>query len=113
MITPRAVLRAFIFGAITETAALALSFGLYSLNYGREPTEPPFNWTATLLQMPGIFVLGWLGPKVGDSAWCHWTIIFLAQALLWAAIALVLQIGRVGRNTSVGSARSETPGQSM
>jgi hypothetical protein len=51
------------FGVIAEAIALAVSFTLYSLRHGREPMEPPFNWTATVLQMPGIILsdsLGWL-----------------------------------------------------
>jgi hypothetical protein len=50
----RVILRAVGFGAGGEALALVLSFGLYGLEFGREPMEPPFNLIATVLQMPGI-----------------------------------------------------------
>ena len=95
MSTPRIVLRALVFGAIAEAVALAVSFGLYALKHGREPMEPPFNWTATVLQMPGIIVSDWLGGRVNYSGWCQWTITFFVQTLLWAAIGLAFQLWRV------------------
>ena len=95
MSTPRIVFRALAFGAIAEAVALAVSFGLYSLKHGREPMEPPFNWAATVLQMPGIMVSDWLGWRVDYSAWCQWSITFFVQAILWAAIGLAFQSWRV------------------
>jgi hypothetical protein len=86
MSTPRIILRALAFGVIAETVALAVSFGLYSLKHGREPMETPFNWTATVLQMPGIIVSDWFGWRVNYSALCQWSITFFVQALLWAII---------------------------
>jgi hypothetical protein len=95
MRTQRIIFRALAFGAIAEMMALLLSFGLYALKHGREPMEPPFNWTATVLQMPGIIVSGWLGWRVNYLAWCQWTITFFVQAVLWAALGFVVQLWRV------------------
>ena len=88
MITPPAILRAVCLGVIAEAIALAVSFGLYSLKHGREPMEPPSNWTATVLQMPGIIISDWLGSYLNYSAWCQWSITFVVQAGLWAVIGL-------------------------
>ena len=93
------ILRALAFGAIAEVLALAVSFGLYSLKQGREPMEPPFNWAATVLQMPGIMVSDRLGPYVNYSGWCQWTMIFFVQAMLWSAMGFVFQLWRVRKNT--------------
>jgi hypothetical protein len=86
--------RALVFGVIAEAVCLAVSFGLYSLKYGREPMEPPFNWTATVLQMPGIIVSDYLGSHVTYSGWWQWCIIFSVQALIWTAIGFVFQLRR-------------------
>lgn len=74
------------FGVIAEAVCLAVSFGLYALKQGREPMEPPFNWTATVLQMPGVVVSDKLGPYVNYSGWCQWGVTFFVQALLWCII---------------------------
>jgi hypothetical protein len=95
MITPRIILRALAFGAIAETLALAVSFGLYSLKQGREPMEPPFNLIATVLQMPGNIISNWLGERVNCSTWWVLTSTFFVQAVLWAAIGCGYQVWRV------------------
>jgi hypothetical protein len=77
--------------------AMAVSFGLYSLKQGREPMEPPFNWTATVLQMPGIIISDWLGWRVNYSAWCQWSITFIVQALIWAVIGFIFLKWRARR----------------
>ena len=69
------LLRSVTFGILAEGVALLVSFGLASLKQGREPMEPPFNWTATVLQMPGIYVCDSWGVK-----------LFAIQALLWSII---------------------------
>jgi phosphatidylglycerophosphate synthase len=83
-----------LFGVVVEAIALALSFGLYSLKHGREPMEPPFNWTATVIQMPGIILADSVGWRVGYSAWCQWSIIFVAQALLWTTVGFFFHFWR-------------------
>ena len=57
--------------------------------------EPPFNWNATVLQMPGIIISGWFGWRVDYSAWCQWIITFSVQSILWAVIGLAFQSWRV------------------
>jgi len=91
MCASRIIPRALTFGFIAEALALAVSFGLYSLHYGREPMEPPFNWTATVLQMPGIMISDRLGPYVHYSGWCQWSITSLIQAMLWSGVGLALR----------------------
>jgi hypothetical protein len=81
--------RRFLLGIIVETCCLGVSFGLYSLKIGREPMEAPFNLTATLLQMPGIFVAERIGPFIGFSGWGQWSVIFVIQSLLWFLILSV------------------------
>jgi hypothetical protein len=86
--------RALVSGVIAEVVCLALSFGLYSLKYGREPMEPPFNWTATALQMPGIMVSDYLGSYVNYSGWWQWGIVFFVQTLVWTTIGFVFRLRR-------------------
>ena len=78
---------------------MSVSIGLYSLKRGREPMEPPFNWTATVLQMPGIIVSDKLGSYMDYSRWCQWGTTFILQAALWAAIGYAFLSWRVGRTT--------------
>ena len=88
---PRIFLRAFAFGVTAEAIALAVSFGLYSLKHGREPMEPPFNWAATVLQMPGIFVCDMAARSMSVyTGWFQWGLVYCVQALLWSIIALGL-----------------------
>ncbi len=91
--------QALAFGLIVEAVCLAASFGLYSLEHGREPMEPPFNWTATVLQMPGIIVSDMLGYYVDYSGWYQWSITFVVQAVLWAVIGFVFRARRVRTTT--------------
>jgi|SRR5712692_1270707 len=99
MSTSRILYRALAFGVVAEAVCLAVTFGLYSLEHGREPMEPPFNWTATVLQMPGIILSEQLGPYVNYSGWCQWSMTFFVQALLWAAIGFAFQTWRVRKTT--------------
>ena len=86
--------RSLAFGVITEAVCLAVSIGLYSLEHGREPMEPPFNCIATVLQMPGIIFSDMLGWYVNYSGLCQWSITFFIQAILWAAIGFAFQVWR-------------------
>ncbi len=99
MSASRIIFRAVCFGVIAEAVALAVSFGLYSLKQGREPMEPPFNWTATVLQMPGIILSDTLGSYVDYSGWCQWSITFVVQAVLWTAIGFAFLAWRVRKTT--------------
>lgn len=91
MSTLKTICRVVWFGIIAEAVALLASVALYSLRHGREPMQPPFNWTATVLQMPGIFVAEWLaGASTIYSAWIQWGVIFCVQSLLWSCIGLGL-----------------------
>ena len=94
MITSRILSRTLVFGLIAEAVCLAVSFGLYSLKHGREPMEPPFNWTATVLQMPSILVSAELCPYVNYSGACQSSLTFFVQAVLWAAIGFAFQAWR-------------------
>ena len=100
MSIPRVIVRAVSFGVIAETVALAVSFALYALEHGREPMEPPFNFTATVLQMPGIFVSEWLAGMSGVySAWFQWGVVFCVQSLFWSAIVLAFLVWRARKTT--------------
>jgi hypothetical protein len=99
MTTTRTIRRALAFGAIAEFIALAVTFGLYALKQGREPMEWPFNWTATVLQMPGVIVADRFGWRVDYSAWCQWGIIFCVQAMIWSAIGFVFLTWRARKTT--------------
>ena len=102
MSTPRIILRAVCFGVIAEAVALAVSFGLYSLKHGREPMEPPFNWTATVLQMPGIFVSDWLARMWAVySGWFQWSIAYCVQSLVWSIIGLAFLVWGGRKTTDV------------
>ena len=99
MSTSRILCRVLALGVIAEALCLAVSFGLYSLKHGREPMEPPFNWTATVLQMPGIIVSDKLGPYVNYSGWCQWSMTFVVQALLWSLIGFAFCLWRARKTT--------------
>ena len=87
MRVPRIALRAVLFGGVAEAAALAVSFGLYSLHHGREPMEPPFNWAATVIQIPGVFVSEALTRAWAMyTGWFQWGIVYCVQALLWSML---------------------------
>lgn len=88
------------FGAIAEAAALVVSFGLYSLKHGREPMEPPFNWTATVLQMPGIFVSDSVARTTAVyTGWFQWGVTYCVQAALWSIIGFALLCWRARKET--------------
>jgi hypothetical protein len=99
MTTPRLLLRAVVFGVIAEAAATAISIGLFSLHHGREPMEPPFNWTATMLQMPGILVSDAMARTTAIHAgWFQFSVIYCVQALIWSIIGLAFFGWRARRN---------------
>ena len=87
MSKPRTYSRALVFGLIAEALALAVSFGLYSLKHGREPMEPPFNWAATVLQMPGIYLSEVAARTMSVyTGWFQWGLVYCVQALIWSII---------------------------
>lgn len=100
MRTPRIILRAIAFGAIAEAVALAVSFGLYSLKHGREPMEPPFNWTATVLQMPGIIVSDSVARTMAVyTGWLQWGVTYCVQAVAWSIIGFAFLWWRARKAT--------------
>ena len=95
MSTSPIILRALLFGVLAETIAIGLSFGLGSLSYRREPMADPFTWTATVLQMPGVFASDTLAQTTGNyAAWFSWSVTFCIQSLLWSIIGFAFLLWR-------------------
>jgi len=91
MIVKRRIFPKVGLGVVIEAIALATSLGLFALNHGREPLEPPFNLIGRLLQIPGLFVgnaFYWI--TVWHNGILIFPITFVVQTLIWAVVVFAV-----------------------